>query len=1308
MPARDALTQGTRIADRFVIEHPVAEGGMGLVYHASDTHTGQPVALKLLPRTSAQRHAQALREAEILSRLQSRNIVRYVAHGSMPSGDLYVVTEWLEGEDLGQALQRQPLTLAATLRILTQVSDALAEVHAHGLLHGDVKPSNIFLCSGPDSRVVLLDFGITRPFSADTSAYDQTEPSIVGTVNYLAPEQARGEQTIGPQADLFALGCVLQECLTGKPPFSAGSSSGVLARILFEEPPALSGNEIAISAPVQQLLFSLLAKRPEARPDSAVAVRAQLEQLAKQSGSDSPRGPVEHTQDTLTVGEQRLVTLIVAREQATPSKRRSSSEMAAPDVSALRSLFAPFAARIESLADGTVVVMLSQLSSNEATDQAEQAVRSALLLMSSWPTGHVVVTTGRERVLPRLQMGEAVDRAVQLLSEADGLRRAPHGTGRGLLLDETTARLVDVVFDVTPLSATCFVIFPEQPRLDRTRLLLGKPTPCVGREHDLSVLETTLSHCLNEPLARLVLVSAPPGHGKSRLRQEFLNRVTQRPQPIQILFGRGDLMGVGSPFSLISSALRRLCGMEERDEAEVQRRKLADHVHRRVAADQAVRVTAFLGELCGLPFPVEYCPLLPGAYLNPRTMNSQVTQAWTDFLAAELALDPLILVLEDIQWGDALSIGLIQTALRELAGQRLLVLALGRPEFEELFPGICQDRGSFLLRLGRLGRRACTRLVRHALGDAYEPTLVNRIVDQADGSPLYLEELIRAVSTMQAGAHTETVLAMLQARLMRLPMGERRLLRAGSVFGQSFDLDALAGLLGHQLSTETVEAWLSALIEAELIEPSTDRIDGGRFRFRHALIQEAAYDLLTEQDRTLGHRLAAQYLQRQGGREPRLLAEHFRRGGLPVEASHHYLAASERALASSDLAGALDCAQQGLDCSPPVDVDGALRVVQVQAHFWRDEWSQALECGQEALQRVSLGSEHWCRAAAVLLPTTFLRRHGEMFAEIGRALPTFQPTASARPDYMQAASYLVISTCLMGDRTTAQALLALCRMHVDATGHDADTIEHGLLMFAELVEARSFTCDPTTALRLADAATRITTKAGDLRTLLFVMAYLGAALLELGSIDAAKPIFDDCLQLAERQNEPLLATHVRVQYERWLLATEQPDLLAHAVASARRTIDNPATNPLLQGEAFANFAAGMLRLGDLDAAEQAAKQACAALSGVPSEHLWALAVLLDVLRLQGRYAAAQPWLEAGQRALAQCGGSYSETTFLAAAAELCTAAGAEQQARDLTSQAMRTLMRAAAHIEQPSLLDSYLHGVSANVRIQRLARLWQS
>lgn len=1299
------LTPGARIADRFVVQHVVAEGGMGRVYRARDELQGQSVALKLLPTTTAERQARAEAEIEILRRVSGPNVLRYVAHELLPDGSLLLATEWLEGEDLAQALERQPLSLADTLRVVSQVAAALEVVHSQGWLHGDIKPSNLFLEQGRCDRVVLLDFGIARPVDAPAAGSPATLDRLLGTVSYMAPELARGDTTAGPAADLFSLGCVFYACLTGQPPFQAASPSGVLTRILFEEPTVPSTTTATVPQSVLQLLMTLLAKVPSERPPSASELYQQLAGLMASVLGPASGDADSHRPPTLTAGERRLLTLIVARPRTGSHPGPTAEPAATPAPDTLHALFLSLGAQVEPLADGTVVVTPSQLASSEATDQAEQAVRGALLLMASWPTAQVVVVTGPSGIGRDSQLGEAVEQARQLLADPVVKESAlVRGIG-GILLDETTASLVDLVFDITPLSPSSFVIFAEQQRQDRTRLLLGKPTPCVGREHDLSVLETTLSHCLSEPVSRLVLVEAPPGYGKSRLRQEFVNRVMLRDQVPLMLFGRGDLIGVGSPFRMVASALRRHCGVLEREDLPSQRQRLACYIQRRVPAGDATRITAFLGELCGLSFPVDYCPLLSGAHLNPRTMNAQVTQAFVDFLAAELTGGPVLLILEDIQWGDALSVSLVQTALRELSQHPLLVLAFGRPEFEELFPSICEDRSSFLLRLGKLGRRACLRLVKHALGEHVDPQLSERLVQQADGSALYLEELIRASVTFQAGEKPATMLAMLQARLMRLPLGQRRLLRAASVFGQSFDVEALSELVGPQNTLATVDGWLGALIEAELIERAAEGEDGGRYRFRHALFQEAAYNLLTESDRALGHRLAAQYLQQQGGRDPKLLAEHYRRGGSLTEACRHYLAAAERALASSDLQGALDCAQLGMVCDEGSEMLGALCAVQLQAYFWRDQWDQALSCGETALSRLSVGSERWCRAAAVLLPTTSLLGHVETFAAIGRALPGCQPTASARPAYMQAASYLLISTCLIGDRASALGLLGLLRQQLQGGQAATEAVEMGLLTFGELVAARSFSSNPWENYRLAAEATRITTSSGDLRTLLFVKAYLGAALLELGDLQAAKPIFDDCLQLAERQHEPLLATHVRVQHERWLLASTQPDSVALALASAVRTIENPATNPLLLGESLANQAACQLAQGTLAEAESSARKACLALAGVPSEYLWALSVLLHALRAQQKYAETQSLIAAGRAALASCGGAYSETTFLAAAAELLLAAEGAEAARALMQEASDALQRSVEHIPSPAQRTSYLERVPAHARLQSLARL---
>src|SRR5215831_3020030 len=172
---------------------------MGEVWHATDRVRGAPVAVKLLTGTSESGRARFLREAVVLSDLRHPGIVRYVSHGLTPSQELYLVMEWLEGEDLSQRLGRGTLDVAEAAALLRGVADALAAAHARGIVHRDIKPSNLFLPGRSIKGVKILDFGVAR-----TGAATRTRAGgMVGTPGYMAPEQARGEEEVDARADVF-------------------------------------------------------------------------------------------------------------------------------------------------------------------------------------------------------------------------------------------------------------------------------------------------------------------------------------------------------------------------------------------------------------------------------------------------------------------------------------------------------------------------------------------------------------------------------------------------------------------------------------------------------------------------------------------------------------------------------------------------------------------------------------------------------------------------------------------------------------------------------------------------------------------------------------------------------------------------------------------------------------------------------------------------------------------------------------------------------------------------------------------------
>src|SRR5882672_5507171 len=189
------MQPGYVLADRFEIERVAGSGGMGTVYQALDRMTGSHAALKLVTReeSDTERFAQ---EARVLAELNHPAIVRYVAHGTTAEGHPFLAMEWLEGEDLSQRLAREGLSVAESLVLAKRVAAGLAAAHGRGVVHRDVKPSNILLVGGEPARAKLLDFGIVRlqlAGIAPTASPMTRTGTLLGTVGYMSPEQATAD-----------------------------------------------------------------------------------------------------------------------------------------------------------------------------------------------------------------------------------------------------------------------------------------------------------------------------------------------------------------------------------------------------------------------------------------------------------------------------------------------------------------------------------------------------------------------------------------------------------------------------------------------------------------------------------------------------------------------------------------------------------------------------------------------------------------------------------------------------------------------------------------------------------------------------------------------------------------------------------------------------------------------------------------------------------------------------------------------------------------------------------------------------------
>ena len=266
------LAPGSRLGE-YQIERKIGQGGMGMVYAAIHPLIGKRAAIKILKKElcadpfSIERFVD---EARVVNQIGHPNIVDVFAFGEMPDGRSYFVMEWLQGETLRERIARGPMGVPEVCRVVRQLARALEAAHEKGVIHRDLKPDNVFLVEQryDDPRVKLLDFGIAKLATNDHRVEKTATGAIVGTPQYIAPEQAKG-YLIDPRADIYALGGIVFELLTGRPPFIADNAMEMVAKHLMEAPPHPASLVRGITAELDAVVVQMLAKKPEGRPSLA-------------------------------------------------------------------------------------------------------------------------------------------------------------------------------------------------------------------------------------------------------------------------------------------------------------------------------------------------------------------------------------------------------------------------------------------------------------------------------------------------------------------------------------------------------------------------------------------------------------------------------------------------------------------------------------------------------------------------------------------------------------------------------------------------------------------------------------------------------------------------------------------------------------------------------------------------------------------------------------------------------------------------------------------------------------------------------
>jgi serine/threonine protein kinase/tetratricopeptide (TPR) repeat protein len=938
---RAAFAEG-RMAGPYHLGSILGAGGMAVVYRGTDAE-GRPAAIKVLNAAVADESLVRRFEREALARIDHPNVVRVLGAGVCADGALYLALELLEGEDLATKLERGPLAPEDVVRIGAQVADGLDAVHETGVIHRDVKPSNVFVCT--DGTAKLLDFGIALRSESETRM--TRHGMVVGTPAYLSPEQAKGAGNLDLRSDIWSLGATLYHALVGRPPFQRDSTLATMVAVLLEDvpPPASIRPDAppALAAALVRALSKRTADRWGAAGDFAEALR----------GADLSIRPTSVPQSPEAVAEVRLVSVVLLE--------------GVTDLFAVEDAMRRQGGSVLPLLGGRALGLFgSEVSEG---DEAARATRAAVAIRHL--ARRVGVATGRAALGTGAIAGEAVLRA----EDACGL------SSKGVVVDEATRRGLSSDIHVHAAAPGFFEVVdaPKSSRPpDPTSSM--RQTKTVGREVEVAQIKDALERAL-EGRAIVVACTGPAGIGKTRLRAELASML-DRHTGIRVLTARAEARGrpvLAEAAASLEARFDRAAPLEER------RKALAAIVSEGIAdTERALECLEVLGEVLGTPFPAS--PRLSAARADPEIMADRLRLAIGDLLDGLAARGPVALLLEDLQWADAFSMDTLAEVLDRLAERALLVFVSGRPELLDARPDLFAGREVVRVVPRALGFAEVARLAVAVAGRALPEELNRALSERTAGNPFFVEQI---VLDLRDGGRLDappaelglppTVEAAVQSRLDHLPREEKELCKRAAVFGRTFWLESLASL-----GVPAPESAIEGLLRRDILTArGRPRLAGLReYQFKSAVLAEVAYGLLPDEVRAALHAAAAAFLESRPEEGDEEIARHLERAGRGADSADRYARAALSAAARGDTEAVVRCSERALALGVADTKRFGLHVARADAfrHLGRTE-EEAADLA-EALHRASSPAE---RAMTLSAQSVVLSRAGRTEEAIVRA-----------------------------------------------------------------------------------------------------------------------------------------------------------------------------------------------------------------------------------------------------------------------------------------------------------------------------------
>jgi serine/threonine protein kinase/predicted ATPase len=949
------------------VQGTLGSGGFGDVYLGHDTELDRPVAIKVLrafpghPETDAE---QLLREARRLARLRHPSIVA-VHDVGVHEGQMYVVSDFLDGRDLGKWHRENRPAWQEVARITAAIADALAHAHAQLVVHRDVKPANIIVTAG--LVPVLVDFGL----ALDETQAGGTEKGLVsGTPWYMSPEQGTGTaHRIDGRTDIYSLGVVLYELLTGRLPFRATSPQELLRQVRDDEPQPPRQLVRDIPPELERVCLKAMAKRQQDRYTTAADLAEDLRRVLQAADASfsqqmSVQAPAHESgvgtlssyrPDTLTSrssrnrtrqAERRQVTVLMCGYALFESETYLGLDTE-DQVQVLRG-FQQTCEQVVGRVDGTIVQcneqgLIACFGYPVAyEDAARRGAWTGLALLEDLKTLDQRLRCGGQPDLkPRvgvhtgLAVVEKGDESVSLIGEARNVavRLAEAASAGQVVCTATTNQLLQGYFDCASLGSVTLKGVSQPIELflvqsvgeARTRVEVAELaglTPLTGRDHEVSLLKDRWEQA-QEGMGQVVSIVGEPGLGKSRLvytmKQHVRGQMAEGEVDAPVIEWRCSPhfqhTGLYPAIDFYERALS--FGREEATQARFERL-----LHRLEKYGLARPETIPLwAALLSLPTPDGFPPLS----LSPVRQREETFRIMLEWLHTRAARRPVFFVVEDLHWVDASTLEFLGQFLADARDDRILTVLTFRPEFQTPWPALTHQTS---LALSRLTRRQAGEMMRQKTGIMVPEALVEQVYERTNGVPLFVEEFTRMVQESGAlsedgenatrshalAAHTipATLLDLIMARLDRLE-GDRELLQLAAALGRQFSYELIAS--ASRVEEPALQAELAKLVHAEVLY-SKGRPPNSQYTFKHALIEDAAYNSLVKTKRQQFHRRIAEVLQERFPQtvetQPELLAHHFTEAGLAEIGARYWLKAGCRSRARSADSEAIGHLTKGL------------------------------------------------------------------------------------------------------------------------------------------------------------------------------------------------------------------------------------------------------------------------------------------------------------------------------------------------------------------------------------------------------------